>query len=175
MNGINLISANEFSLVIALTAFVAITIVLVILLIALGASKNFRTVFFREKKSKTKKKKAEKAAAVSEPAEFSEPSAVEPQKPARTASSRKRGNTDPEYLNAIPTVPLGGIPQITPTPSNRRSSARMRTEFEAVEEQPRATYTTRSVTITRARSSSLRTEPTETENAEPQKRSTKKR
>lgn len=174
MNGIqNLMSASVFSLAIALTVFVVITVILLVLLIALSASKNFRTVFFREKQKKSKKRKTDKAA-LSEPREVSEPKATEP-KSTRSSAAHRRGGAEPEYLSAIPTVPLGGIPQAQPTPTGRRSNARMRTEFEAIEEQPRATYTTRSVTITRARSNSIKTANDETDNSEPKGRSAKKR
>lgn len=149
--------ASEFSLAIALTVFIIITVILAALLISLAASKNFRAVFFREKQQK---KKSAKKPASSEPAQVQPQevgTVVEQPKP-RKAATRKSAESTPDYLDAIPTVPLGGVPIDSPTPApaprgNRaRSGSPVRTvEIPSANEQG-GTYTTRSITITRARS-----------------------
>lgn len=148
----NLLCASEFSLAIALTVFIIITVVLSILLIALAASKSFRTVFFHDKPQKKKStKKSSSAPAQSEP-ESVDTVPIDPPKPRRVTTRRKEA--EPEYLNAIPTVPLNGI--IAPPPPKPRAGRRA-TADDAVEamkvQEAGSTYTTRSITITRARSS----------------------
>ena len=152
---VNIICASEFALAIALTVFILLTVILSVLLIFLAASKNFRSVFFREKSRK--KKSAKKQQAVSEPAQAMvggvDTIPIDPPKAPRRAPTRKSAENDvPEFLNAIPTVPLGGFPQATPTPRGGKARQSMRmTDISDFPEQG-GTYTARSVTITRARS-----------------------
>ncbi|MDE6201259.1 MAG: hypothetical protein K2M47_05225 [Clostridiales bacterium] len=153
---VNTLCANEFALAIALTVFVLITVIFAVLLISLAASKNFRTVFFREK---SHKKKSTKKPAVSEPAPTMPEGGVDtipidPPKPRRTPTRKSATENTPDFLNAIPTVPLGGFPQ-GPAPTRggkARSSSARNTEIPNSREQG-GTYTTRSITITRARPS----------------------
>lgn len=156
---LNVLCASEFALAIALTVFILITVILAVLLISLAASKNFRAVFFREKSSR-KKKTPKKQQAVSEPAPVIPHGGVDtipidPPKTRRTPT-RKTAENDgtPDFLNAIPTVPLGGFPQAAPTPRGGKAKSRgMRmAEIPDTNEQG-GTYTARSITITRARSS----------------------
>lgn len=162
---VGLLCASEFALAIALTVFILLTVILAVLLICLAASKNFRTVFFREKSRK--KKSTKKQQAVSEPAPTIPHGGVDtipidPPKTARRTSTRKTADDDgtPEFLNAIPTVPLGGFPQATPTPRGKSRQSGMRiTEIPDTVEQGGA-YTPRAVTITRARPST----PTKVDN-----------
>ncbi|MDE5562277.1 MAG: hypothetical protein K2J01_01870 [Clostridiales bacterium] len=155
---VNILCANEFALAIALTVFILLTVILSVLLIFLAASKNFRAVFFREKSSRKKKSAKKQPSAVSEPAPVMPHGGVDtipidPPKAARRTGTRKTAEDDvPEFLNAIPTVPLGGFPQAAPTPrggKGRQSSMRM-TDISDYPEQG-GTYVARSVTITRAR------------------------
>lgn len=172
---VNTLCANEFALAIALTVFIILTVILTVLLISLAASKGFRTVFFREK---TQKKKSTKKPAASEPAQ-SEPqeieAVVEQPKPRRAAPRKSAQDSAPDYLSGIPTVPLGGFPQATPSPARGRSRNSVRAVEASDANEQGDTYTTRSITITRARS----TRPTDsdsdkTENGQTS-RSTKKR
>lgn len=159
----NLLCASEFSLAIALTVFVIISVVLAVLLIALAASKGFRTVFFRDKPQK--KKSAKKSAlAPAEPQPQIETVPAEPTRPRRVSTRRNIEDPTPEYLNAIPTVPLGGVPIApAPTPAPARNSRRAKTEntAEAKPQEQGGTYTTRSITITRARSAKSNTQQTD--------------
>ena len=156
---VNILCASEFALAIALTVFILLTVILAVLLISLAASKNFRTVFFREKAHK--KKSTKKQQAVSEPAPVMPHGGVDtipidPPKAARRTATRKTADNDgtPEFLNAIPTVPLGGFPQAAPTPrgGKAKSSGMRVAEIPDTIEQGGA-YTPRSITITRARPS----------------------
>lgn len=171
----NMLCASEFALAIALTVFVIITVILTLLLIFLAASKNFRTVFFHEKQQKKKSsRKQTQAPALSEPSEPGVPSIdtipIEPAPRTRKPAAR-RSDAAPEYLSAIPTVPLGGIPAPT-QPSPRPRASRRAVAEDAVndlqaQESNGSTYTTRSITITRARStrsSQAKAEPTNTRN-----------
>lgn len=148
---LGLLCTNEFALAIALTVFVIIAVILSALLISLAASKNFRTVFFREK---SRKKKSAKKPAASEPAQIMPHDGVDtvpidPPKP-RKATARKVTDDVPEFLNAIPTVPLGGIPQSSPSPRGGKARQSMRIADIPDEEQG-GTYTANMITITRAR------------------------
>lgn len=165
----SMLCANEFALAIALTVFILITVILALLLIFLAASKNFRTVFFREKPQKKKSsKKHTQNTAVSEP--MSQGVDTIPIEPVSTPKPRKaatrRADAAPEYLNAIPTVPLGGIPvpnQPSPRPRGRRAVAEDAVS-EAIAQESGSTYTTRSITITRARSTRQSQSKTEQQN-----------
>ena len=152
---VNILCASEFALAIALTVFILLTVILTVLLISLAASKNFRTVFFREKTRK--KKSTKKQQAVSEPAPTMpggvDTIPIDPPKAARRTPSRKTADNDgtPEFLNAIPTVPLGGFFQTAPAPRGKSRQSGMRvSEIPDTIEQGGA-YTPRAVTITRAR------------------------
>lgn len=162
---LNILCANEFSLIIALTVFVMLTVILALMLIFLAASKNFRTVFFREKPKK-KKRSAKKQHSEPEPTQpQTQPQSlqavdtipIEDLRPKRVATRRNSAAATPEYLNAIPTVPLGGAP-VAPAPakSSRRAKAADVEDAQTPQESG-STYVTRSITITRARSSSATT------------------
>lgn len=146
--------ASEFALAIALTVFILLTVILAVLLISLAASKNFRAVFFREKPRK--KKSAKKPATVSEPVPTIPHGGVDTvpiAQPTRRAGARKTAESDvPEFLNAIPTVPLGGFQQSAPTRGGKAKSSGMRMAEIPSDEQD-GTYTVSPVTITRARPS----------------------
>lgn len=163
----NMLCASEFALAIALTVFILITVILTLLLIFLAASKNFRAVFFREKHQKKKSgKKQTRAPAFSEPeTQGVDTIPLEPAPKTRKAAT-KRSESAPEYLNAIPTVPLGGIPAPTQPAQRPRASRRVIADDSADDHQAQAsngsTYTTRSITITRARSSGSSQAKTET-------------
>lgn len=153
---VNIICASEFALAIALTVFILLTVILSVLLIFLAASKNFRSVFFREK-SRKKKSTKKQPAAVSEPAPALPHGGVDtipidPPKAARRTSARKTAEDDgtPEFLNAIPTVPLGGFPQAAPTPRGGKARQSMRMNDISDFSEQGGTYTPRSITITRA-------------------------
>ncbi|MDE6618626.1 MAG: hypothetical protein K2K13_06350 [Clostridiales bacterium] len=153
---VNILCANEFALAIALTVFILLTAILTLLLTALAASKNFRAVFFREKSSRKKKSAKKQPAAVSEPTPVMPHGGVDtipidPPKAARRTGTRKTAEDDvPEFLNAIPTVPLGGFPQAAPTPRGKGRQS-MRIAEIPDETEDGGTYVARSVTITRAR------------------------
>lgn len=154
---LSILCASEFALAIALTVFILLTVILSVLLISLAASKNFRAVFFREKSSRKKKSAKKQSAAVSEPAPTIPQGGVDtipidPPK-ARRTPARKTAENDgtPEFLNAIPTVPLGGFPQATPAPRGKgRQNMRL---AEIPDSEQGGTYTVSPVTITRARPS----------------------
>lgn len=153
---VNIICASEFALAIALTVFILLTVILSVLLIFLAASKNFRSVFFREKSRK--KKSTKKQQAVSEPAPAMPHGGVDtvpidPPKAPRRTPTRKAAENDgtPEFLNAIPTVPLGGFSQ-SPTPTRKGRQSGMRVAEIPDSTEQGGAYVARSVTITRARS-----------------------
>ncbi|MDE7106701.1 MAG: hypothetical protein K2O39_00060 [Clostridiales bacterium] len=155
---VNMLCANEFALAIALTVFILLTVILSVLLISLAASKNFRAVFFHEKAHK--KKSAKKQQAVSEPAPTMPQGGVDtiPIDPPKTRRTPTRKNADvdntPEFLNAIPTIPLGGFPQgPTPTRGGKARSTGTARMTEIPSDDQGGTYTARSITITRARPS----------------------
>lgn len=156
---VNVLCASEFALAIALTVFILLTVILALLLVSLAASKNFRAVFFREK---SRKKKSTKKPAVSEPTPVIPHGGVDtipidPPKAARRTSTRKTAEDDvPEFLNAIPTVPLGGFRQ-TPAPTRKGRPSGMRMAEIPSDEQG-GTYTVSPVTITRARSATVKSD-----------------
>ncbi|MDE5592531.1 MAG: hypothetical protein K2I75_01205 [Clostridiales bacterium] len=172
---VNILCANEFALAIALTVFILLTVILSVLLIFLAASKNFRAVFFREKSRK--KKSTKKQQSVSEPAPVMPHGGVDtipidPPKAARRTPTRKTAENDgtPEFLNAIPTVPLGGFPQAAPTPRGGKARQSMRIAEIPNDTEQGGAYVARSVTITRARSVT----PTKSDNSEKDKTETAK-
>lgn len=83
--------SDEFTLTIALVVFVMLTAILLTLLIALAASKNFRKVFFRDKPKKADKK--------SHAAD----------KNAETTANAQGASVEnaPEYYGGVMTVPIG--------------------------------------------------------------------
>lgn len=87
--------SDEFALTIALVVFVMLTAILLTLLIALIASKNFRKVFFRDKSKKSDKKSR---AADKNP---------------ETAANAQNASADnsPEYFEGVLTVPIGAMPE----------------------------------------------------------------
>ena len=163
---VNVMCASEFALAIALTVFILLTVTLAVLLIFLAASKNFRAVFFREK-SRKKKSTKKQPAAVSEPTPVIPHGGVDtipidPPKAARRTSTRKTEESDvPEFLNAIPTVPLNGFPQAAPTPRGGKAKASGMRMSEIPSDEQGGTYTARMITITRARQSSAPTKSAE--------------
>ncbi|MDE7165263.1 MAG: hypothetical protein K2O04_07585 [Clostridiales bacterium] len=174
----SMLCANEFALAIALTVFVLITVILAVLLIFLAASKNFRTVFFREKPQKKKSsKKQTQTAALSEPSyQGVDTVPIEPAPKTGKVASR-RSIPEPDYLNAIPTVPLGGIPAPTAKAAQRPRTSRRAVADDAmaetIEQEGGSTYTTRLITITRARStgaSRTKSEPTNNSNKKDSKK-----
>lgn len=146
----SMLSASEFALSIALTVFIIITVILALLLIFLAASKNFRTVFFREKQKRKSGKKKNQSAALSEPSAQDIDTMPAEQVVKSRKAATKRTETQPEYLSAIPTVPLGGMPAPEQPRARSRANRRAQTEdtLEALENG--STYTMRSITITRA-------------------------
>lgn len=151
----NILCSSEFSLAIALTVFVALTAILTVLLIFLAVSKNFRAVFFREKqhkKSRAGKVRdnigSNKAAAVD---------TVPVPAPKKTSARKASASDEPEYLSAIPTVPLGGAPVAVPQkPKAKRSTADDEKSLPA--QSSGNAYVTRTITITRARSTDKKSE-----------------
>lgn len=99
--------SDEFALTIALVVFVMLTAVLLTLLIALIASKNFRKVFFHDKPKKADKKS--RAA----------------DKSAETAANAQDASAEsaPEYFEGVLTVPIGAIPE-------KRSSKKTKVDEE---------------------------------------------
>lgn len=85
--------SDEFALTIALVVFVMLTAVLLTLLIALIASKNFRKVFFRDKPKKPEKR----------------PRAAD--KNAESAANVNASAGRSDYFEGIPTVPIGAPPE----------------------------------------------------------------
>lgn len=161
---IRILCASEFSLAIALTVFVALTVILATLLIALGVSKNFRAVFFGETKKKKKSAKKQPTEKPSEPdAQQRQTVSTDTQdRPRRTPARRSKASNEPEYLDAIPTVPLIAVPTQQASPAQRPArGSRIKTEqtngvptAAARSAESGSSYTPRSITITRARTSS---------------------
>ncbi|MDE6029034.1 MAG: hypothetical protein K2F90_01780 [Clostridiales bacterium] len=151
----SILCASEFALAIALTVFILLTAILLLLLVSLAASKNFRTVFFREKSRK--KKSGKKPQAVSEPAPVMPHGSVDtvpidpPKAPRKTPTRKAADDGTPEFLNAIPTVPLGGFPQVAPSPRGKAKQGGMHVA-EIPDSDEGGAYIARSITITRARS-----------------------
>lgn len=125
--------ASEFALAIALTVFVIFTVALILLLVFLAVSKSFREVFFREK---TQNRKTQKAADKSDKTDNSEktnktdkiesqPEPAAPKRGKRQSAAKAKEQT-PEYLAAIPTVPLGGIMDLPSSP--QKSAAAQKTD-----------------------------------------------
>ena len=151
---------SEFALGIALTVFVGATVLLVILLICLAASKSFRAVFFREHAEKDKKAaKPKKAKKSKEPdpldglEEIPVPS-VQPKTAGHDAQQQSKEEL--EFLERVETIPLEAM--TLPTDQRRAHRIPLRKSSDGSEG---GTYSPRMITITRARNG--QTKPQENE------------
>lgn len=159
--------AGVLELAIALTATSMLCAVLLILLIALAASKNFRTVFFRDgqplEDTRRRRPQSSQPQQQTEPEPLQTPTvdpmpalqSSQPQaeqaaagenatKPNKPHKRRKSTDDVPEFLDEIPTVPLGaGAVRKSIAPRERHAA-------KQVDDVPGPTYVTRPITITRA-------------------------
>lgn len=137
----SILSANEFSLSIALVVFVMITLLLIAILVLLCISKSFRAFFFREHIIDEQPRQREEDSNNDAPIEQTDSPAVdpEPQTPAETAPKRRRKKPDPF---GVPTVPLILAEPIS-APRAPKKRATRTTVGDDSEQSEKSTYTTR--------------------------------
>ncbi len=146
---------SEFALGIALTVFVGATVLLVILLICLAASKSFRAVFFREhaqngkKSAKTKKSKKSKDP---DPLDGLEEIPIPTVQP-KTAKpdAQQQSKEELEFLERVETIPLEAMTLPPDRPRAHRIPLR-----KSSDGSEGGTYSPRMITITRTRNGQTR-------------------
>lgn len=149
---------SEFALGIALTVFVGTTVLLLILLICLAASKSFRAVFFREHAEKTAKtekaykpKKSKNKSKEPDPLDELEEVPVPPiprptVQPKTAKSDKEQAREELEFLEMVETIPLEAMTLPPDRPRAHRIPLR-----KSSEGGEGGTYSPRMITITRAR------------------------
>lgn len=152
-------TAGEFSLTIALVVFVMLTVLLTAVLVLLCVSKNFRVFLFRENKTVRKKRKNKKTSKTN----VADGGGSNVKKE-RSDSKNTGKRAVPEYLDAVPTVPLG-FPSAQSQTYVTRGKKRQNTPDPVLSadatdgsEQHGGTYTANMQTVTKTRNTARRSD-----------------